>query len=586
MKETTCTATQRTVKIIPAHPPLVKGGWGDFQVKIIFLILLSLIILAYGCATPSMTGVSETMVLNEPSQIEMPKSKPAPPKEEEFPTSKEEGLFSLSVRDTDIRDVFLLLSKDSGVNIIADSDITGKISIDFSNLNLQSALYAITRQLGYTFRMDKGFVRVSKPILETRTFPLNYVTGSRSSTSTMSASITGVGTTGTTMGGTTSNINLNLTPTGTTTPGSQMAVAGTSQGNVNVTTSGTSNFWKEIRKGLEVMIFGDSKGGSDSEGGFSRGDTSGKKLVINELAGIVQITDYSDNMEKIEDFLNDIEMAVRKQVMIQAHIIEVSLNDNYSFGINWNLIAGKGTGDSGELFNFSQALVPVPETKIFQIKLSNKKIDALLDAMKEQGQVNVLSSPKVTTMNNQKAVIKLTTKEVSWVTNSYFNADGTVLLSYTNPQIDEVGLFLDVTPQIDDNGIITMQIHPSVSEKIKDSISPDGKSSKPIIDVREVDTMVKVKNGQTIVIAGLITDKISESTRKVPLLGDIPLLGNVFRQTVQDKAKSELVIFLTPFILNDKSVEDIRKEHEERLRKAGRTFEPVPEIRQETPQNK
>jgi type II secretory pathway component GspD/PulD (secretin) len=92
--------------------------------------------------------------------------------------------------------------------------------------------------------------------------------------------------------------------------------------------------------------------------------------------------------------------------------------------------------------------------------------------------------------------------------------------------------------------------------------------------------MVKVKNGQTIVIAGLITDKISESTRKVPLLGDIPLLGNIFRQTVQDKTKSELVIFLTPFILNDKSVEDIRKEHEERLRKAGRTFEPVPEIRQ------
>src|SRR4030042_1261096 len=224
--------------------------------------------------------------------------------------------------------------------------------------------------------MKKRFIRVRKPILETRTFSLNYITGSRTSTSSMYASVTGAGTSGTSgtsMGGTTSNINLNLTPSGTTTQGSQITGTGISQGNVNVTTSGTSNFWKEIRKGLEVIIFGDSKGGSDSEGGFSRGDPSGKKIVINELAGIVYVTDYSDNMEGIEDFLKDIEWAVRRQVMIQAHIIEVSVNDNYSFGINWSLIAGKGEGDSGELFNFSQTLVPVPETKIFQINLSDKK---------------------------------------------------------------------------------------------------------------------------------------------------------------------------------------------------------------------
>jgi MSHA biogenesis protein MshL len=547
--------------------------------KIFYLPMFAIIFIVYGCTTAGMTVVSDTMALQQPPSITIPEPEPKPPEPEKFLEAKEKALFSISVRDADIRDVFLLLSRDSGINIIADMDVTGKISIDFSNLDLESALYAITRQLGYTFRMDKGFIRISKPILETRKFSLNYITGSRTSTSSMYASVSGAGTTGTSMGGTTSNINLNLTPAGTTNQVPQTAGTNLYQGNVNVTTSGTSNFWKEIRKGLEVMIFGDSKGGSESEGGFSRGDPSGKKLVINELAGIVYVTDYSDNMERIEDFLKDIEWAVRKQVMIQAHIIEVSLNDNYSFGINWSVIAGKGTGDRGQLFNFSQTLVPVPETKIFQVDLSDKKIDALLDAMKEQGQVNVLSSPKVTTMNNQKAVIKLTTKEVSWVTNSYFNADGTVLLSYTNPQIDEVGLFLDVTPQIDDYGIITMQIHPSVSEKVEDSLSPDGKSSKPVIDVREVDTIIKVKNGQTIVIAGLITDKIIEQTRMVPFLADIPVLGNLFKQTIQDKRKSELVIFLTPFILNDQSVEDIRREHEERLKRAGRTFEPIPAIK-------
>jgi MSHA biogenesis protein MshL len=199
--------------------------------------------------------------------------------------------------------------------------------------------------------------------------------------------------------------------------------------------------------------------------------------------------------------------------------------------------------------------------------------------MSEQGQVNVLSSPKIATMNNQKAVIKLSTREVSWVTNNYLNADGSVLLTYTNPQVDEVGLFLDVTPQIDNNGVVTMQIHPNVSEKIRDSISPDGNSSKPVIQVREVDTLVKVSNGQTIVIAGLITDKINEITRKVPLLGDIPVIGQLFTQTIEEKQKSELVILMTPYVLNDRAIEEIRKEHEERLNKVRRKFRPIPVTR-------
>ena len=544
----------------------------------IYLILIAIIFFIFGCVTPRMTEVSETMALKEPPRIQVPAARPEQPRVEEFPKEKEKGRFSVSVRDTDIRDVFLLLSKDSGVNIIADMDVKGKISIDFTDLDLNSALYAITRQLGYTFRMDRGFIRVSKPMLETRSFKINYITGKRSSTSTMSAAISGGDNTGGVTSGRSTNINISTTPSASY--GSQ-AASSSAQGNVNITTSGTSDFWKEMRRGLDVIIFGDAKGGSDVEGGYSRGDEkTGKKLVISELAGIAHITDYSDNMERIENFLNDVERAVRRQVMIQAHVVEVSLNDGYRFGIDWELLTGSGKGSAGELFSFSQNLVVTPATGIFQIDLSNKKIDVLLDAMKEQGQVNVLSSPKVSTMNNQKAVIKLTTKEVSWVTNSYLNADGTLVLSYTSPQIDEVGLFLDVTPQIDDEGVITMQIHPSVSEKIRDSISPDGKSTKPIIDVREVDTMIKVRNGQTIVIAGLITDKINDSTKRVPFLGDIPVLGSLFRQTVQEKRKSELVILMTPFVLTDKSIEDIRREHEERLKKAGRTFEPVPAARQ------
>lgn len=544
--------------------------------NIYFIFLIALII--YGCAAPQIVPVSETMSMKEVPQVEAPKPEEVPkPLKEETEVLKGEGLFSLSVRDVDIRDVFLLLSKDSGVNIIADADVTGKISVDFTGLNLESALYAITRPLSYTFRMDKGFIRVNKPILETRSFSLNYITGRRASTSTMQAAITGGGTTAPPIG-TTSNINLNLTTAGTTTQGTQTTTS-TGQGNVNVTTSGVSDFWNEVRKGLEVIIFGDATGGDLSEGGFSRGDKSGKKLIINEMAGVIHVTDYSDNMERVADFLNDVEKAVRRQVMIQAHIVEVSLDDSYSFGIDWELLTGSGMGERGSLFRFSQELVPTPETGVFQIGITDWRINALLDAMKKQGQVNVLSSPKISTMNNQRAVIKLTTKEVSWITNTILNAEGNVVLSYTTPQIDEVGIFLDVTPQIDETGVITMQIHPSISEKIRESESPDKKSKRPVIDVREVDTMIKVRNGQTIVIAGLITDKVNEATTRVPFLGDLPLLGNLFRQTIQEKRKSELVLLMTPYVLTDVTIEDIRKEHEKRLGSIGRSFELVPAIK-------
>lgn len=533
-----------------------------------FFIFLTFLILAVGCVTPKISGIPDTMTLDEPQAFSMPAASPEPrPEEQPFPEPVEPERFSLSVRDADIRDVLLLLSKDSGTNIIADKDVTGTLSVDFSDLDLKSALFAITRPLGYTFWPDSGFIMVSKPVLITKAFSINYITGKRTYTSTMNAAITSQGSSGGIYASTGASLDVSgLSGTGSSAAG---------QGNVKVTTSGTTDFWEEIRKGLEVLIFGDSKGGSATKAVSGRADTSGKKLVINKLAGIAYITDYSDNMERITSFLNDIEVSVRKQVMIQAHIIEISLNDDFKFGIDWDTVAGGGTGVQGELIRFSQGLVLNPLTDIFQVEISNKKITALLDAMSEQGQVNVLSSPKISIMNNQKAVIKLSTREVSWVTNSFLNADGSVLYTYTNPQVDEVGLFLDVTPQIDNNGVVTMQIHPNVSEKIGDSISPDGKSSKPVIQVREVDTIVKVRNGQTIVIAGLITDKIIEITRKVPLLGDIPIIGQLFTQTVQKKQKSELVILITPYLLNDRSIEEIRKEHEERLNKAGRFFSPV-----------
>lgn len=518
-----------------------------------FLSIFAILLIS-SCETPRTALLQDSMAVREfaPPEPLKPTDKESVEPRKDFREIEKENTLSLTLKDADIRDILFLLSKESTMPIVPDKDVEGKVSIDIKDRPIGEILYAILKPLGYTAYVDEGVIRVGKPQLISRTFYLNYIKDKRSSTSTTNAAITASGGGGV-----------------TTQPGQS--------GNVNVTTSGVSDFWSEVIRGLEVIVFGDTSGKKD-EHGFSRGDKTGKKLIVNEMAGVVFVTDYPDNIERVRSFLNDIERAVKRQVMIQAHIVEVSLDDNYSLGLNWNLILGYEF-NKGQI-DLSQSLLSGATPGDFQgkyvITRADKHFEAIIDAMKRQGQTNILSSPKISTMNNQKAVIKLTTREVSWISNTIFNAEGKVLVNYTTPQVDEVGIFLDVTPYISEDGLITMQIHPSISEVTKTSLSPDRNSSKPIIDMREIDTMITVKNGQTIVIAGLIVDKIMESRRSLPVLGNIPVIGNLFSNTAQDKRKSELVILLTPFILDDRTVEDIAREHKNRLYRSESIFSNVP----------
>lgn len=540
-----------------------------------FLLLLMGLVLA-ACASPKPAKVPDTMALTVPIVDEAAPAVEQPLTPEEFAGLDTKLTYSFTVRNAEIQDALLLLSRQTGASIVPDRDVTGRTTVDLRDRSLRDILYAILKPLGFTVYVENGIIRVSRPRLISRTFNVNYMKDKRSSSSTMNAAISESGAAGYTQAP--SSINLSVSTAGAGAGTGQTGATGSQQGNVTVQTSGVSDFWAEMIRGLEVIIFGETGGGERKyDHGYSRGDKAGRKLVVNGLAGLVHVRDYSDNIEHVKAYLDDVEKAVKRQVLIQAHIIEVTLGNTYSLGIDWSYLRILNAGSlNPTTVKMSQGLVPAVPSNVFQFSVSNNKVTALLDAMKEQGQLNMLSSPKVSTLNNQKAVIKLTTKEVSWVTNSAYNAQGNVLVSYTTPQVDEVGIFLDVTPQINDKGSITMQIHPSISEKARTSLSPDGKSSKPVIDIREVDTMIDIKNGQTAVIAGLIVDKIVQTRKSVPLLGDLPLLGTLFSYLSQEKKKAELVMLITPYILTDKTIGDIRKEHEERLRKAGRKLEPTP----------
>jgi len=530
-----------------------------------------------GCVNPAVSTISDTKVApsysapNLTEKIEPQKKDP-----EAYRKTDPGRTYSLTLKNADIKDVLMLLSKESNVPIVAERGLRGSVKIEAHNKKLGELLFAILKPLGYTASVENGIILVGRPQLSTRTFRVNYIKDKRNSTSNMNVSgFSGSG----------------------------------SSGSVSVSSEGKSDFWGALESSLELLVFGTSGQGKRDGGGYIRGeaekkgdskpeiatgksastlsaeiddpllsstqlaDNRLKQMLVNEIAGIIQITDYPDTLDKIAAFLADIEEGSKRQVLIQAHIMEVSLKDSFSLGINWEYLFNKASN-----LTLAQALIPVSGTTVgsgvFKLSAAGTDFSVLLDAMKEQGNVNMLSSPKISALNNQKAVIKLTTKQVSWVSTktTQNNAIGGQDTFTTTPQVDEVGIFLDVTPQIGQDGSITMQIHPSVSEIISISESPDKTSTKPIIAVREIDTVVSSRAGETIVIAGLISDKLSESKRSIPLLGDLPYLGMLFSYNKQERSKAELVIMMTPYILNAKNVDEIRADHEKRMHDMGGSF--------------
>ena len=457
----------------------------------------------------------------------LPAPRPSPPEHERLkglvvgkmaPKKKVERLFSFSSRDEDIGMVLRALSRQIPYDIVVDPDVSGKVTVDLRNATLKEVLDTLTSLVGAEYQVKGNIIRVTRPKMITRIFNLNYITTTRKGTSTLRA-VTGV-----------SNY------TGEGGGGSEEEKGGST-----IEAADTSDVWKEIEAGVKSMI---SKEG---------------KLVINQASNLIMVTDFPANLARIAAFLERVEGSAHRQVMIQAKIVEVALSDQYKMGLDWSAIFKMG----GLQGTFSQSLSPA--TGLFQIGVSKGDFKALLDAMAEQGKINVLSSPRISTLNNQKAVIKVGRDEVFFkpeysVQKNELTGTTTSVLTGVTPQTVTVGVVLDVTPQIDEDGAITMHIHPSVTDLVKVeqfSIKGDVYATAPVIDVRETDAVVRAEDGQTIIIAGMMKEKKAETVTKVPFLGDIPGLGALFRRTDRQKEKTELVILLTPTVLVGKKITDI-----------------------------
>ncbi len=495
------------------------------------IILSMTILLLVGCNTTAVSKKNEEGL--------MPITPVAPQKDETLPQievmpvaqvvekiKEKEKLYNLSAKDMELRKILFMFSKElPEYNVVIDPDVSGKVTVDLKELSLDNVLTILLEPLGLEYTIEDNILRISKPRVVTRTFEFIYSTSSRKSRSSVKA-VTGAADEG--------------SDTGTS----------ASYGEIEVEES--VDVWAELESGIGALM--------------SAADT--RKLVINRRVGYITVTDYRSNMKKIEEYIDLFTKSVKTQIHIRAKLLEVTLKKGSEFGIDWEATLKKvgPLSSKSDPLIISQALAPrllapaaTPPTgesrpgdvaELFALGKTTGDFKYLLTALKSHGTVTVLSSPEVSILNGQKAILSSVTQDVYFETEqSAGGAGGIITTTTANPFT--FGVYLDVTPHVDTEGMITMEIHPSVSSFL--ALRTSGAASRPAIDTRETQTLVTIKEGETILIGGLMSNNIRESISKVPLLGDIPYVGKAFRRENKSNIKKELVILITPTIVGPRA---------------------------------
>lgn len=466
-----------------------------------------------------------------------------------------EQRFDIAVNEMPARSFFMGLIKGTKYNMVVSPSIQGSITLNLKQVTVPQVMEAVHDNYGYQFKQTSYGYEVYPAGLETRVFTVNYLDVNRSGQSNILVNSTQISQTPQNQSGSggTSTRNTGLIQTGNMPKGASDTAPTSS-----VETASKSDFWKQLADSLKAMI----------------GKKEGREVVVNPAAGIVIVKAEPSELDVVEKYLDSMQSFMTRQVIIEAKILEVQLSDGFQAGIDWNLLGISQTGNQ----KFSDDLNTF--TTIFKLDSSFRgAFTTVVNLLSSQGNVQVLSSPRIATLNNQKAVIKVGSDQY-YVTNvSSTTLAGTSTQNTQNVDLTPFfsGISLDVTPQIDPKGEIILHIHPMISSVTANEIQytvnnqlqkvPSAKST-----IRESDTIVRAENEQIVVIGGLMEDSTAENTASTPILDKAPVIGPLFRRTSQNATKSELVILLRPIVVNDKTWTKQLRDEAGRMQKLNRGF--------------
>ena len=469
----------------------------------------------------------------------------------QMPVGMPEKRLRIAAHDVEAVEFFGSLFKGSRYSVAVHPGVAGLVSVELKDVTLPEVLAVVGDMYGFDVQRKGNVFHIYPAGLRTETIPVNYLMMSRRGLSRTSVSTGGV-----TANDSNNSSDSSFDSASNNNSGSNSSTSNNSSGDNNngtrIETDTNSDYWTDLRDSLQTLI----------------GTGDGRAVITSPQAGLVTIRAYPKELKAVREFLTQSESHLKRQVVLEARIIEVALNEGYEQGVDWSGLSASWDGNKGITGGQSLANTQLPSTpnQIFStlgggagFKISDGNFNVAVNLLKTQGDVNTLSSPRVTATNNQKAVIKVGTDEY-YVTNASTTITTTSTGTDKTPNVELTpffsGIALDVTPQIDEEGKVLLHIHPSVIDteeqnKVIDMGTSGGKLQLPLAksSIRESDTVVQANNGDIIVIGGLMKTDKQEIVSKVPLLGDIPWVGEAFTNRRESTKKVELVIMLKPTVV-------------------------------------
>ena len=541
-----------------------------------------------------------------------------PPK----PKAKEQ-LYSIVVYDTPVKEVLFAIARDSKLNIDIHPSIQGNVTLNAVDQSLPAILERLSKQVDLTYKIENNVLTIKPDTPFLKTYAVNYVNMNRDTTGEVSVS--------------------NEIASSTSVNGSA-ADATSNTSKTKVVSESKNHYWDTLIKNIENILQESDKevlikrlvsdstlresykmndsvrtsgSGSASAGGTTglnsgsaegaagagnealeavklasknaRNDSNAKEyrqlyaasVIPNKETGVLSVRATQRQHEKVQEFLDKVQASGKRQVLIEASIVEIKLNDRFQAGVDWSRLGNGFTFEQNTSFSTPDTVASKLPSLVIGYKSGTAlgNLAASVKLLQTFGATKVLSSPKLMVLNSQTAILKAVDNLVYFtITGSpaVLSANGTITSPATfttTPHTIPVGIWMSVTPQVNENGTVTMNVRPTISRQsgeIQDpnpdlrsnvSAARDIKSVIPQITVREMESMLQVPSGNTVILGGLMQDEILNNNNGVPGVSNVPVIGNAFKAKDNNTTKTELVIFLRPTVITNASLESDELAH-------------------------
>jgi MSHA biogenesis protein MshL len=496
---------------------------------------------------------------------------------------------TLSVREADLRDIIRASVEGTDLNVTFEPGIETIVrGLDLQAVTLEELLDQILPNYGLAATRRGRTLHISRSDGGMRFFSVDFLAQNRVGAKEFKVNSSG-----------------QTIQTGSSGGGAGSSQSGQSSAYISSLASGNSSDpWAELQGGLTTLVFGApmearelGAGSNTPQGPPSRAfSQDGKILLIQPHAGMVALTADPYTQRRVEAYIAESRRRYRRQVLLEARIVEVTLGKDSQIGMDWNkafLLSGTSAGlgstgtTAGATFLSGQTINTnvTADQGLFQLVVNNLRVNAVLSALASDNKLQVLSAPRISTLNNQKAILRVVREEAYFLQTSQATPSGglggPIITTNITPLVVPVGIVLDILPQVGDDGFITLAVNPSVSEVVTvrsltvGSDSGGGASATlPVVDRRDLDTVVRMRTGETLVLAGIIKSQDGSDDRGIPFLKDLPLIGALFTKKEKSKVRTELAIFITPTLVESaEQVQSLQKGTERSLEKAGANLE-------------